>query len=130
MDHAQNSPALSVGRVLAGVRRIRIARVGGACDSVLLPAGIKTALERDFTGWQMVTPDQLSSADDRQIWQEAHSNECPGIIAGHFRGRQVEYVLNLVRRNDKSLEQQIVFFEASRQGFKSVVLDPPSPVAL
>lgn len=102
----------------------------GACDSVVLPAEIKTVLERDFSGWQVVTPEQLSSADDRQIWQEAHGNECPGIIAGHFRGRQVEYALNLVRGTDKRLEQQIVFFGVSRQGFKTLVLDPPSHVAV
>jgi len=97
---------------------------GAPCDSSVLPPEIKSRLEKDFAGWKVVTPALLTSADDRQIWQETGSSECPGIIAGHFRGRQLEYALSLVRGSGYTLEQQVIFFGASRQGFTKIVLDP------
>ena len=101
----------------------------GACDSITLPTQIKGTLEREFAGWNVVTPELLTSSDDRQIWNENYSSECPGIIRGHFTGPQkVGYAINLIRGSGKTLEQQIVFFGPTREGFKKRVLDPPSHV--
>ncbi len=100
------------------------------CDSITLPTELKNILGKEFAGWNVVTPELLSSPDDRQIWNEGYSSECPGIIRGHFRGKQTEYVVSLVRGADNTLEQQIVFFEASREGLKKLIIDPPSHVAV
>jgi hypothetical protein len=101
----------------------------GACDSITLPTEIKSILEKEFVGWKVVTP-ELLSPEDRQIWNADYSSECPGIISGHFTGRQVEYAVNLIRGEGKSLEQQFVFFKATRNGFMKVILVPPSHVAV
>ncbi len=98
----------------------------GACDSITLPTEIKRILEKEFVGWKVVTPELLSSPDDRQIWNENYSSECPGIISGRFRGKHVEYAVNLVRGSGETLEQQVVVFELAREGFRKVVLIPPS----
>jgi hypothetical protein len=102
----------------------------GTCDSVTLPTDVKSSLEKDFVGWSIVTPELLSSPDDRQIWKENYSSECPGIISGHFTGQKVGYAINLVRGSGKTLEQQIVFFAPTREGFRRLVLDSPSHVAV
>jgi hypothetical protein len=100
----------------------------GVCDSISLPSEIKSALANDFGDWNVVTPELLSSADDRQIWKDSYSSECPGIISGHFTGHKTGYAVNLVRGSEKTLEQQIVFFEPIGEGFTKLVLDPPSHV--
>lgn len=100
----------------------------GACDSITLPTQIKHTLEREFVGWKVVTSELLTSPDDRQIWNENYSSECPGIISGHFTGQKIGFAINLVRGSGKTLEQQIVFFEPTYEGFKKLVLDPPSRV--
>ena len=100
----------------------------GACGSIVLPTEIRNTLERDFSGWSVVMPELLSSPDDRQIWKENYSDECPGIIGGNFTDQHVEYVVNLIKGSGKTLEQQIILFEPSRHGFRKVVLDPPSHV--
>jgi hypothetical protein len=102
----------------------------GACDSITLPKEVRSTLEKEFAGWSAVTPELLSSPDDRQIWHENYSSECPGIISGHFTGQRIGYAINLVRGSGKTLEQQIVFFEPTREGFSKLVLDPPSHVAV
>jgi hypothetical protein len=100
----------------------------GACDSITLPTQIKSALEREFSGWNVVTPELLTSPDDRQIWNENYNSECPGIISGHFTSQKIGYAINLLRGSGKTLEQQIVLFEPTGEGFKKLVIDPPSHV--
>lgn len=100
----------------------------GACDSITLPKEIRGTLDEEFVGWKIVTPELLSSPDDRQIWNENYSSECPGIISGHFTDQRVGYAINLIRGSGKTLKQQIVFFEPTHEGFKKLVLDPPSHV--
>jgi hypothetical protein len=95
-----------------------------------VPTQIKDTLEREFSGWKVVTPELLSSPDDHQIWNENYSSECPGIISGHFTSQEIGYAINLVRGSGKTLEQQIVLFQPTRKGFKKLVLDPPSHVAV
>ncbi|MGE5323976.1 MAG: hypothetical protein ACM3SW_13990, partial [Actinomycetota bacterium] len=85
-------------------------------------------LEKEFPGWKIVTPEVLTSPDDRQIWNQSYSNECPGIIRGHFTGKKIGYAINLVRGNGKTLEQQIVVFKPILKGFKKLVIDAPSHV--
>lgn len=99
----------------------------GACDSIKLPREIVSTLDKEFAGWKIVTPELLSSAD-RQIWNENYSGECPGIISGHFTGPHTGYALNLIHGSGKTLEQQIVLFKPTQEGFKKMVLDPPSHV--
>lgn len=101
-----------------------------ACQSITLPTEIKSTLEKEFVGWEVVTPELLTSPDERQLWNEDYSSECPGIISGHFRGQHVEYAVNLVRGSGNTLEQQIVIFEAAREGFTKAVLIPPSHITV
>jgi hypothetical protein len=100
----------------------------GTCDSITLPNEIRSTLDKHFADWKIVTPELLSSADDRQIWNENYSSECPGIVSGHFTGQDIGYAINLIRGSGKSLEQQIVLFTPTHEGFKKLVLDPPSHV--
>jgi hypothetical protein len=104
--------------------------LGDTCDSIELPKQIRAVLQKDFAGWKVVTSELLVSPDDRQLWAEQYSDECPGIISGHFRGRQIEYVVNLIRGAYSTLEQQIVFFELLRDQFRKVILSPPSHVGV
>jgi hypothetical protein len=102
-----------------------------ACDSTVLPAQIKTALQTEFesVGWKIVTPELLTSPDDRKIWDQNYSRECPGVISGHFTGEKVGYAINLVKGAKKGLEQQIVFFAPTREGFRKLILSPSMQVA-
>ena len=100
----------------------------GTCNSIRLPQKIKSTLDKEYLAWNIVTPELLSSPDDLQMWNENYSGECPGIVSGHFTGQNVSYAINLIRGSGKTLEQQIVFFKPTPEGFKYLVLDPPSHV--
>lgn len=100
------------------------------CDSIVVPSEVKAILEKEYTDWRVVFPESLSSPDDQRIWTERYSSECPGIIRGHFTSHKIGYAVNLVRGNGKTLEQQILFFEPAREGFRKRILDPPSHVGV
>jgi hypothetical protein len=98
------------------------------CNTIHVPTEIERVLETKFPGWEKVTPQRLSSPDDRQIWNDQSRDECPGLIVGHFTGAGIEYVINLVRGLDKTLEQQLILLRISGAAVKTVILDPPSHV--
>jgi hypothetical protein len=77
-----------------------------ACDSITLPKEVRSTIEKEFGRWNFVTPELLSSPDDRQIWNQNYSGECPGIISGHFTGQEIGYEINLAKGSGKGLEQQ------------------------
>lgn len=98
-----------------------------ACETIALPTVVKRLLDAKFAGWKIVTPEVLR-LDDQKIWKECCSSECPGVIRGHFTGRQIEYTVSLVRGSSETLEQQIVFFKARQGGYTTLVIDAPSHV--
>ena len=101
---------------------------GNACRSLVIPRAVNSALRKHFGGWNIVTPNLLSSREDREEWNQNYGNECPGVIKGRFTGTGEGYALSLVRGSGKTLEQQIVAFLPSTAGLKTVVVDPPSHV--
>src|SRR3954463_313807 len=103
---------------------------GETCDEIRTPIEINRILKAKFAGWEIVTPQLLSSPDDRQIWNDQYGAECPGVIAGRFTGRGTEYVINLVRGRDKTLEQQLVLFQISGSTVKTVILEPVAHVGV
>jgi len=98
-----------------------------ACDAIRLPAEVRTHLDHKFSGWRVVTR-SLLGAEDRQIWIENYNDECPGLAVGRFRGKGLDYAVNLIRRAGPSMEQQIVLFETTARGVRNVILAPPSRV--
>jgi hypothetical protein len=58
---------------------------------------VRSTIEKEFGRWNFVTPELLSSPDDRQIWNQNYSGECPGIISGHFTGQEIGYAINLAK---------------------------------
>jgi hypothetical protein len=100
------------------------------CHSIKLPAPISDTIANQFSGWQVVTSADLVDPGDRAFWKENLPKECPGIIAGRFRTRQLDYAISLIKRNVDSSEQQILVFEAEKVGFKILVLEHPTRVGV
>jgi hypothetical protein len=117
------STLIALGVGLGGVPAAK----ADACDAIRLPAEIRAHLDHEFSNWRVVTSNLLG-ADDRQIWIENFNAECPGLAVGRFRGKKLDFAVNLIRRSGSSLEQQIVLFETTAKGFRTVILAPPSRV--
>ena len=98
------------------------------CDPATLPGAIQGVLAKSFSRWKIVTPDLLSSGEDRKRWARVHGSQCPGIVSGYFSGDDTGYAVNLVRARPGATEQQVVYFRPSKKGFESMVLVPPSRV--
>ncbi|HET7788106.1 MAG TPA: hypothetical protein VFL36_19195 [Myxococcales bacterium] len=91
---------------------------------------MRRSLEHEYAGWRVVTEDSLSSEDDREIWARNFSGECPGIAVGRFKGKGLDYAINLIRNTGASLEQQLILFEHTEQGFNTSILFAPSAVGV
>lgn len=98
------------------------------CDPAALPQSVRSVLEKSYSKWKIVTPELLSSNDDRKRWTRNHGGQCPGFVLGYFSGDDTGYAVNLVRARSGVTEQQVVYFRPSKKGFESAVLVPPSRV--
>jgi hypothetical protein len=117
---------LTMVMVLAGSAARAAPMDVDTCHSIKLPAPISDTIANQFSGWQVVTSADLVDPGDRAFWKENLPKECPGIIAGRFRTRQLDYAISLIKRNVDSSEQQILVFEAEKVGFKILVLEHPT----
>jgi hypothetical protein len=108
---------------------IGICAHAGPCDVNILPASIRESLNTIYSGWRIVTPAVLELSD-RETWRENYSKECPGIIKGRFSGISAEYVLNLIKRENGKLIQQIVYFKDDGKTISPLTLFPPTSIKI
>jgi hypothetical protein len=48
-----------------------------------LPQKLQVAIASHYPGWRLMQLSDLAS-DDQSLWKQAHPQECPGLIEGHF----------------------------------------------
>lgn len=105
--------------------RRRVA-IGLMALSFALPAAAKTAdpcaslpkpvlgiIAMKFPGWR---PKQVADLDSdaRQVWQNSHPDECPGIAVGHFESSdRLSYAVLLVSQSDPNGGFKLIAFDKS-----------------
>ena len=99
------------------------AQSAGPCEKAL-PTAVQSYIEHQFPEWRPKTLSDLEG-DDRQLWQESHKKECPGIAVGHFENsEQISYALLLVPRSTaKSGYKFVVTTSAPENTYHSESLD-------
>lgn len=99
------------------------AQAPNPCEKALPPA-VQSYMEHQFPEWR---PKVLSDLEgyDRQLWQETHKKECPGIAVGHFENAEhLSYALLLVSRSTaKSGYKFVVITSAPENTYRSEILD-------
>lgn len=64
------------------------------------------------------------SGDDKKLWLDMHSRECPGIAIGHFEQRVRDaYALLLVSKTGENGGYQIVVLSNGSDGYSVRLLD-------
>lgn len=96
----------------------------GLCRVESLPKDIRNSISRNFSGWKVQEPTDLS-ARARTRWEEGRPLTCPGIAAGHFQDlKDDSYALLLVPANRMSTAFKLLIYtqQSSQQfyGFKTV----------
>jgi len=99
------------------------AELPGPCEKALPPA-VQSYVEHQFPEWRAKALSDLEGYD-RQLWQETHKKECPGIAVGHFeKAEQLSYALLLVPRSTaKSGYKFVVISSAPENTYRSELLD-------
>jgi hypothetical protein len=94
------------------------------CRPDSLPQDIRSSLARNFSGWKIQEPTDLS-ARARTRWGAERPLNCPGIAAGHFQEpKSASYALLLIPANHSSSAYRLLIFtqQSGQQyyGFKTV----------
>lgn len=94
------------------------------CKVESLPADIRGSLGRNFAGWKIQEPADLSPRA-RTRWGEARPLTCPGIAPGHFQDlKNASYALLLIPVNHSSAAYRVLIYTqqagAQYYGFKAV----------
>jgi hypothetical protein len=94
------------------------------CRLDSLPQDIRSSLSRNFSGWKIQEPADLS-ARARTRWGAERPLNCPGIAAGHFQdAKNASYALLLIPANHASSAYRLLIFtqQSGQQyyGFKAV----------
>lgn len=100
-----------------------MAQAADASTATKLPDAARQVLKEKFPSWR---PKEISDlgADDQELWKKAHSNQCPGIAAGHFeRMGQTAYALLLVPDTKPTSGYKLVVLTESGNGYAVRVLD-------
>src|ERR1700761_1344694 len=80
------------------------------CKVESLPADIRGSLGRNFAGWKILEPAELSPRA-RTRWGEARPLSCPGIAAGHFQDpKNASYALVLIPANHASAAYRMLIY--------------------
>ncbi len=80
------------------------------CGDVSVPAPVNALLKAKFSRWR---PERVSDllGDDRKLWLEGHSKECPGVAIGNFETkRSLSYAVLLVPTSEQLGGFQIIVF--------------------
>jgi len=99
------------------------------CDLKSLPEPVLASLAKDYSGWIVITPNELS-AEDRETWRKLYFKECPGMIAGKFSGDREGYALNLVKKVGAKTYQQIVYYQPTESSFTIISIFPRTAVGV
>jgi hypothetical protein len=79
---------------------VSIARTDSSCRDASLPSDAQLLIVKKFPDWRPKNVSDLS-ADDQQLWLQAHPKECPGIAVGHFEEPDsLSYAILLVPKSD------------------------------
>ena len=94
------------------------------CRPDALPQDIRSSLARNFSGWKIQEPADLSTRA-RTRWGSERPLNCPGIAAGHFQdAKSASYALLLIPANHASSAYRLLIFtqQSGQQyyGFKAV----------
>jgi hypothetical protein len=94
------------------------------CRPDSLPQDIRSSLARNFSGWKIQEPADLSTRA-RTRWGSERPLNCPGIAAGHFQdAKNASYALLLIPANHASSAYRLLIFtqQSGQQyyGFKAV----------
>jgi hypothetical protein len=94
------------------------------CRPDSLPPDIRSSLSRNFNGWKVQEPTDLS-ARARTRWGSERPLVCPGIAAGHFQDpKNASYALLLIPANHSSSAYRLLIYtqQSGQQyyGFKAV----------
>ncbi len=80
------------------------------CQVDSLPADIRGSLQRNFGGWKIQEPTDLSP-QARSKWASERPLACPGIASGHFQSsRDASYALLLVSADSSSAVFRLLMF--------------------
>jgi hypothetical protein len=94
------------------------------CRPDSLPQDIRSSLSRNFSGWKIQEPTDLSTRA-RTRWGAERPLNCPGIAGGHFQdAKNASYALLLIPANHASSAYRLLIFtqQSGQQyyGFKTV----------
>ncbi len=94
------------------------------CRPDSLPQDIRSSLARNFNGWKIQEPADLSTRA-RTRWGAERPLNCPGIAVGHFQdAKNASYALLLIPANRSSSAYRLLIFtqQSGQQyyGFKAV----------
>jgi hypothetical protein len=102
---------------------------GGEGDSCQLSPAVQRAIQKEFPTWNVVTIDNLNP-DDRALWLQEHSNECPGFAVGNFDGRgSPSYAVTLLRHQGEKLWQMLLVVRSENEGYRLHVLSKAQETA-
>jgi hypothetical protein len=93
-----------------------------------LPKAIQSVLATSYEGWELVTADLLSP-DLRKMWKKEMAGACPDFVGGRFTGPAEEYTVNLIKRVDGKVCEQVLLFKPVTASFAKISILPPIEVA-
>jgi hypothetical protein len=94
------------------------------CKLDALPADIRGSLSRNFNGWKILEPSDLT-ARARTRWGSERPLTCPGIAAGHFQdAKSASYALLLIPADHSTTSYRLLVYtqQAGHEfyGFKAL----------
>jgi hypothetical protein len=99
-----------------------------ACQNQLPPQAQK-AVAAKLKHWKVVTTADLP-ADDREIWEDDYTEQCPGITAGQFAPKQSQaFAVTLIRSMHGALYQTLVLVAEKDQRYQVTTLSRSQKVA-
>jgi hypothetical protein len=80
------------------------------CKLDALPADIRGSLTRNFNGWKILAPSDLT-ARARTRWGSERPLTCPGIAAGHFQdAKNASYALLLIPADHSTTAYRLLVY--------------------
>jgi hypothetical protein len=90
--------------------------VAGLCKLDSLPQDIRSSLTRNFGGWKVVEPADLT-VRGRTRWGSQRPLTCPGIAAGHFQDKgSASYALLMIPANHAGSSVRLVIYTQQSGG--------------
>lgn len=71
----------------------------------------------------------LLSPDLRKMWKKEMAGACPDFVGGRFTGPAEEYTVNLIKRVDGKVCEQVLLFKPVTASFAKISILPPIEVA-